>query len=1151
MTQQQIQELFQLRYNQNKWKQFLSKTFANARLLSTPEILTGINSDVATQASRLGYIVLNEDGIERNIAVYDVTLARGIVLERNRVGLRNLLRKYWKDIDAAFIVYHRPDTLTGSLQNWRFSYVSELTGFDAEGELIKVKTEPKRYTYILGEGESCRTAAERFAIITEKGSNTTLDHVKDAFSVEKLSKDFFEEYKEHYENFVEFLTGKRLIKSGSKWKKKQTGKPNPQLTSIFNNNEKEARDFNKKLLGRIVFLYFIQKKGWLRVPEKSDWGQGDPNFIWNLFDNRRNKGIFYSEYLNKLFFDTLNTQRKDDLIELIPGEKIRIPFLNGGLFEEENKKYRTLIFPDKLFENLFEFFNKYNFTIYEDDPNDHTVAVDPEMLGHIFENLLEDNKDKGAYYTPKEIVHYMCQESLIEYLTTWFEGKGYKVIPVNAELGKEDKPELFPINQGRQQLAFEINKPASIKKIDRALIEKLLKKKLDDADKALVLKHSDEFYMALDNVKICDPAIGSGAFPMGLLKEIFTAKQTLYTFKHGNTQGFNASGVKLNIIQNSIYGVDIEKGAVDIARLRFWLSLVVDEDEPKALPNLDYKIVVGNSLVSKLGDDIIDIDWNLNETSHGLFGQDLVKQKSKLLEKISQEQKKFFNPDSNKKKLAADIRKMKIDLLLNQLELMVKTQGLETQPSGHGKTITKQTQIYLETIGWKQQIEKLKKLKAKPEAPLHFFDWKLDFPEVMNEQVTDKVGFDIVIGNPPYVNIEKIDKSIKDNISKFKTAYQKYDLYVLFYEIALNLLKEKGILSFITSNKFLSQGYGLKLRQEFLLHRIDQIINFNYDIFESATVRTCIVQLTKTPPLNSHYINLIDVNTIRDKDNFSNRIIVEVPQKTFDDTEENNFRINLTKDKIALINKLKKQTLPLYDICSVNYGLRPISKIEGNDKYSFIKNEHKKGYKKYFEGKDTGQWLINEYCYLDYKKDEIYNPMFEELFENPKLAGLCTLSEINKLRFIYDKDGKYCNHSLGIITLWYYFKNVDNVTINRTITQQKIATSKNYSYQYLQVILNSKLIKFYVNELMYDGTHFYPNHMKVLPIKISELKNQTQFIKTVDKIHSLISENKEIKNLEQQIDNMVYKLYELTYKEVKVIDPDFQLSEKEYEAIKV
>ncbi|MBL0331231.1 MAG: hypothetical protein IPP65_00005, partial [Chlorobi bacterium] len=148
----------------------------------------------------------------------------------------------------------------------------------------------------------------------------------------------------------------------------------------------------------------------------------------NLFKNTKNPDLFYSELLSKLFFDTLNTKRKDDLIELVKGEPCRIPYLNGGLFEEDDKKHRNLIFPANLFKSLFDFFNQYNFTIYEDDPNDHTVAVDPEMLGHIFENLLEDNKDKGAYYTPKEIVHYMCQESLIEYLTTWFENKGYEVV---------------------------------------------------------------------------------------------------------------------------------------------------------------------------------------------------------------------------------------------------------------------------------------------------------------------------------------------------------------------------------------------------------------------------------------------------------------------------------------------------------------------------------------------------------------------------------------------------------------------------------------------------------------------------------------------------------------------------------------------------
>ena len=708
MKKQQIQDLFNQRYNQAKWKQFLGETFANVQLLATPENLTGIDHRVADNAQKLGYIFLNEDGIERQIAVYEVTLAQGIILERNRVGLRNLLRKYWKNIDAALIVYHHPQDT-----NWRFTYVSELTGYDAEGEFIQIKTEPKRYTYILGEGESIRTAGERFERIINKGNKVSLDDVKEAFSVEKLSKTFFEKYKEHYNNFCEYIISQPGISQ-----------------TIFNGDKKAIRDFSKKLLGRIVFLYFIQKKGWLGVPENESWGNGDHKFLTNQFQNFTHKENFYPEFLSVLFFDTLNTKRANDLIELVKNEPCRIPYLNGGLFEEDNKNHRNLIFDPDLFASLFNVFDQYNFTIYEDDPLDHTIAVDPEMLGHIFENLLEDNKDKGAYYTPKEIVHYMCQESLIEYLNTYCLNYDF------SDLG------ITLIEENQKELITQFIKK---KEINIDILEKSSKSK--ESYKSW-FRHLN---IALDKVKICDPAIGSGAFPMGLLHEIFTAKQTLHTFEFGNTTNFNASGVKLNIIQNSIYGVDIERGAVDIARLRFWLSLIVDEDKPKALPNLDYKIVVGNSLVSKFGDDIIDIDWEIDAKNHGLFEYNLAKQNGLLLKKISRKQKEFFSLDSDKRKLATDIRNLKIDLLISQLELMIESKGIKDKPTGTGKTLTltKQTEIYLQTVGWKQNIQELKSLKNKSNESLNFFDWKLDFPEVMNQKVAENVGFDIVIGNPP------------------------------------------------------------------------------------------------------------------------------------------------------------------------------------------------------------------------------------------------------------------------------------------------------------------------------------------------------------------------------------------------------------------
>ena len=1100
MTQQQIQQLFQLRYNQNNWKQFLSQAFSDARLLSSPDVLTGINTDVATQVLRLGYIALNENGIERNIAIYDVTLAPGIILERNRVGLRNLLRKYWKDIDAAFIVYHRPEN-----PNWRFTYVSELTGFDAEGELIKVKTEPKRYTYILGEGESCRTAAERFAIVTKKGNKTSLDDVKDAFSVEKLSKSFFDEYKRHYELFCEFMVAK----------------PNIRQT-IFNGDEKAIRDFNKKLLGRIVFLYFIQKKGWMGVPENSDWGQGDPDFLWNLFNNSRNKGLFYSESLTRLFFDTLNTPRPNDSIELIKGEKIKIPFLNGGLFEEDNKNYRNLIFPAELFENLFQFFNQYNFTIYEDDPNDHTVAVDPEMLGHIFENLLEDNKDKGAYYTPKEIVHYMCQESLIEYLCT----------------------------------TLEIEDEAKEKEAVTALLKQ---KEIDDILKPEIQNIND----ALDKVKICDPAIGSGAFPMGLLKEIFIAKQTLYTFEHGNTEGFDASGIKLNIIQNSIYGVDIEKGAVDIARLRFWLSLVVDEEAPKALPNLDYKIVVGNSLVSKLGDDIIDIDWNLNETSHGLFGAELALQKAELLKKISKEQKEFFNPISDKKKLAANIRKLKIDLLINQLELMVKREGIETLPNGNGKAIIKQTERYLETLGWKQQIEKLKKLKAKPEEPLHFFDWKLDFPEILNPiLVNGNGGFDIVIGNPPYVSaptMVKSDSKMRDAIifsQRYETLYQKWDLYIPFMELGLQLIIERGIFSMIVPYPLTNQNYALKLR-ELIVSKYDlkEIVDLNgTKIFENATVSNCIPFIRKSTPEKSCFIS-----------NFtqSGKIEKSFIQKYYDLVQDENTLVwNLTTEKRQANRHADMNVLG--DYCYISKGM-VLNADEKTAKGEFVKsdliseNYDEVHCRKYIEAKDIERYNVKKIRYLEYNTkrcpDKLSRPTFRALYERPKLM----FNRLGNLQVYLDVNTRFLHSdSMFSAVLWKDLEDVKNKSISASVKRysnytrkEMVDFSKEIELHYLIAVLNSKYGSVLLTNIRAGDYHIYPEHIRNLPIPKITYLQQKPFISLVDDIIVGKSQGKDTTALEQQIDNLVYKLYELSYDEVKVIDPDFELSEQEYEAIKL
>jgi adenine-specific DNA-methyltransferase len=963
---QPIKQLFSSAYNQASWKQFLGEAFADAQLLASPEVLTGIDTQVAAIAKMLGFINLDENGVERQIAVYEVTLAEGIILERNRVGLRNVLRKYWRDIDAALIVYHRPES-----RKWRLTYVSELRGFGADGESVEIKTEPKRYTYVLGEGETVRTAVSRFQKIQEKGRGLSLDDVKDAFSVEKLSKMFFDEYKKHYAAFCNHMVADPFSSQ-----------------TIFKGDEKGIRDFSKKLLGRIVFLYFIQKKGWLGVQVGDAWGRGNFNFLTDLF--KRNQALFYEQLLSPLFFDTLNTKRADDVIELVAGEPCRIPYLNGGLFEEDDPQHRHLVFPVNLFENLFEFFNQYNFTIYEDDPNDHTVAVDPEMLGHIFENLLEDNKDKGAFYTPKEIVHYMCQESLIEYLTTWFENNGYRVVGF-VTIAKPEQPSLFSENTVREsqlELEVPVEAESNTKQINRVLIEKLLKKTLSDDERLLVGGYADKFNVALDAVKICDPAIGSGAFPMGLLHEIFTAKQTLYGIVHGNANGFAASEVKLNIIQNSIYGVDIERGAVDIARLRFWLSLIVDESEPKPLPNLDYKIVVGNSLVSKLDDQVIDLDWNLDETAHGLFGQKFVKQKASLLCDVSDKQKQFFSPDSDKKRLAVDIRNLKIDLLINQLELMVKTRGEETKPTGTGKVVAKQTQIYLDTLGWKANIALLRKLRAKPDMVLNFFDWKLDFPEVMNERVSDRVGFDIVIGNPPYVfSRDNLSKQEKDDFNRlYKLTQFKINLYILFIEKGYSLMnKASGVFSYITPNNWLTLETNSDLRQFILSNTKNIKILQNYaNVFESASVDTVVLGFKNNGMEFLDYLEWVDKIPFLISKKSTNEYLSRSKFIISNETESSN----------SFLNKLQLRGIQLQTICDVKNGVQAYTVGEGSP---FCTEQMKKNrvyhslakiddtWVKYLDGVDVCRYSLGwSGQYIKYGKN-LSRPRQENLFVGDRI----------------------------------------------------------------------------------------------------------------------------------------------------------------------
>lgn len=782
-------DILEASYQPEQWLEVLKLYFGAKKFHQIPQPIILPSNDLAEMAAEIGSFYTAD---ERLIGIYEVKLTAKAWISKNRVGLRNLLRQVYKfDVDGALIVFVQDN-------KWRFSYVSEIR--TEEG---KKETEPKRYTYLFGKGESCRTAADRFDKL--KGKPIYIHDLYDAFSVEKLNKDFFKTYKEFYEKFWKYLAAdKKYYKILAD--NRQTDEEKKQ---------KPLRDFSKKLLGRIVFLQFLQKKGWMGVSASSkEWKDGDTKFLQTLFVKSKQKDKFHSTALKTLFFETLNTKRKNDIAPSSLGESIKLPYLNGGLFDKDIAFENDFDFPVDYFETLLDFFEQYNFTIDENDPYDSEVGIDPEMLGHIFENLLEENREKGAFYTPKEIVHYMCQESLIEYLHTQL-----------PNYNKADFELLVRNNQVSSTFAE--------------------------------YKTANEINNKLKAVKICDPAIGSGAFPMGLLKEIFECRRLLYGYLKTNDK-FDPAEVKKYIIQQNIYGVDIENGAVEIARLRFWLALVVDETEPQPLPNLDYKIMQGNSLLERFeGVDLSHVANNnlkIIEPAKDLFGNITESQlkitytKTEIVAEIQKRMNKFFNLEDAelKEKYRKEINELvhqhiefNFDLRKNQIVRFIEDLGKNLTDKQKRKLNDYEKQLdALET-----SYDKLKELETRNDKP--FFLWKLFFADVFEDY-----GFDILIGNPPYIQLQKmtVEATLLQE-AHYETFLRTGDIYCLFYEQGNKLLKPKGNLCFITSNTWMRTKFGELLRKYFRTQTNPiKLLNFeDTKIFQTATVETNIILFKKEP----------------------------------------------------------------------------------------------------------------------------------------------------------------------------------------------------------------------------------------------------------------------------------------------------------------
>ena len=807
-TPDRLKALFQHQFNPTEWLTCLKQLFLANELRVKPEPL-----DTAEDQGYYWGAINTPD--HYHIGLFHYVITRGSVVNR-RVGLRKLVEQFTNkrlcEFDAALVVFSSRD-------HWRLSLIC-----DIDGEA----TSPKRFTYVFGSRDLLyRTPIERFTKLQKEG--ITFAKMREAFSVEALSDEFFERYREQYADFVQYVTGKRYVKSGSKWEERVLGQGHAELMRAFKFDEKRVRDYIKKMMGRITFLHFLQRKGWMC---------GDLNYMQHLFERSPHQDDYLDAVLEPLFFGILNTRPEErEALFTAKGwnrgllsEWKSIPYLNGGLFECEAEDLTDCQFPAEYFRKLFQFFSEYNFTIDENDPTDAEVGVDPEMLGKIFENLLEDNKDKGAFYTPKEIVRYMCRESLIAYLVTQ-----------SLERGNTNPREKVEVS-----IRDLLNKPEEI--VPR----------MNERQKR-------EFGESLYRLKICDPAIGSGAFPMGLLNELVRMRALIDAWaKNDNGQLLvgDYAALKSEIICNNIYGVDIERGAIDIARLRFWLSIVVDEVTPHTLPNLDYKFMQGNSLITTFNGEYINLDSKQKHTN-------IVKMRMEKKRLYQLKQQYYTATGEQKHQLNVDIKDSMLSLIALQLDFEYRQwfdhhntmhylpgMGIPEQLSfadiKQNLPADKQRMCDMGSSLRKQLHDETKSLSERAKTDIRFFDWRMMFTEVFEGL---NPGFDIVIGNPPYISAPTqianpiLAKQRNDIIAcnKYESLYQKWDLYIPFIELGIHLANAKGVIAMIVPYPLTNQTYGKKLRELIITqYNLFELCDLNgTKIFDNATVSNCIPFIDK------------------------------------------------------------------------------------------------------------------------------------------------------------------------------------------------------------------------------------------------------------------------------------------------------------------
>ena len=1043
---------------------------------------------------------------EKLFDILVIHLQKETSLERARTKQRNFIAKYLKgsrgDVlkDAALVAFVAPDG-----EDWRFSFIKMEYKFNEKGKVKEEFTPARRYSFLVGKNENSHTAQSRLLpLLLDDEGQPTLKDLEDAFSVEKATREFFEKYRALFLGLKEALD--TIVEKDQKIKVE------------FKSKQVSVVDFTKKLLGQIVFLYFLQKKGWFGVQRGSLWGSGSKHFLRELFDKKHGDyKNFFNDILEPLFYEALRLERPADYYKHFD---CRIPFLNGGLFDPINDYdwiETEILLPDDLFSNdrhtkegdvgdgILDVFDRYNFTVKEDEPLEKEVAVDPEMLGKVFENLLEikNRKSKGTYYTPREIVHYMCQESLIEYLYGEFNPEivAYETIGDDqmAMFGNEAKKKQLDLTiQHRQRSLIDKNGIETLIRYGESVVEheRRVVNEGRETDRysfklpERIRANASRIDEKLAGVRVCDPAVGSGAFVVGMMNEIIRARGTLTPHINEN-ENRTPYDFKRHAIQNCLYGVDIDSGAIEIAKLRLWLSLVVDEEERESiqpLPNLDYKIVCGNSLLG------------VNK----LFNYEPLK-KLEALKPL------YFNETSVGKKQK---HKKQIDDLISQI-----------------------------TNGHKD------------------FDFEVYFSEVFHEEK----GFDVVIGNPPYVALQKNGGELGRlyQNADFDTFARTGDIYQLFYERGCELLMPSGgLLAYITSNSWLKAEYGKSTRHYFSeRHTPLRLIELGKDIFESAIVDSSILIVRSGK--HDEACKAVDMDRLSNKDfpPAENRWAVfqpkgEKPWSTLSAIEQS------IMDKMEAAGvPLKEWNVSIYR--GVTTGINDAFIIDDATKRRLLAADPKsaKIIKPVLRGRDiqryraqwAGLWLISTFPSLQLNIDN-YPAVKKHLLS----FGKHRLEQSGKRLSGGGKSRKKTQHS--------WFEAQDATAYHEEFTKEKLvwielvengrfahdessiyceATSfmmTGESLKYLCALLNAKLLRWFLYQTAPTsgmGTLRWKKvYVETIPIPKISPTEQRPFIRLVDTILTAKATDSKADTTEQEteIDRLVYGLYGLTTEEIRIIE---------------